>query len=93
MQIQKSQRETTPLETDQRRSPLEAQRRAMANITIFCPRTGSNVQVWVTETRPGDHDDAYEAVTCPGCGRLHFVNKTTGKTLSGRTKPKSSVRQ
>jgi hypothetical protein len=54
---------------------------------------GSNVQVWASETQPGDHADAYEAVTCPGSGRLHFVNKTTGKTLSGRIKPKSSVRQ
>lgn len=65
----------------------------MANITIFCPRTGSNVQVWVSEMQPGDHADAYEAVTCLGCGRLHFVNKTTGKTLSGQTNPKSSGRQ
>ena len=65
----------------------------MANITIFCPRTGSNVQVWVSKTEPGDHADAYEAATCPSCGRLHFVNKATGETLSGRTRPKSSVRQ
>jgi hypothetical protein len=63
----------------------------MANITIFCPRAGSNVLVWVSETQPGDHAEAYEAVTCSSCGRLHFVNKTTGKTLSG--KPRSSVRR
>ena len=75
-------RETTALETDQRLAPSDAQRRAMANTTIFCPRTSSDVRVWVPETQPGEGSDAYEAVTCPGCGRLHFVNKTTGKTLS-----------
>jgi hypothetical protein len=47
----------------------------------------------ISETQLGNHSDAYEAVTCPGCGRLHFVNKTTGKALSGRIKPKPSVRQ
>ena len=66
--------------------------RAMANVTIFCPKTRSNVQVWVAEAKPGDSADAYDAVPCPGCGRLHFVNKTTGKTLSDGIKPKPSVR-
>jgi predicted nucleic acid-binding Zn-ribbon protein len=63
----------------------------MANVTIFCPRTGSNVQIWVPEAQPGESADAYEAVTCPSCGRLHFVNKSTRKALSD--KPRSSVRR
>ena len=63
----------------------------MANVTIFCPKTGSNVPVWVAEAQPGDSTDAYDAVACPSCGRLHFVNKSTGKTLSG--KPRYSVRR
>ena len=79
------------LETDQRGGPLDAQPDLMANVTIFCPKTGSNVQVWVPEAQPGEGADAYEAVTCPSCGRLHFVNKSTGKTLSG--KPRFSVRR
>jgi hypothetical protein len=65
----------------------------MANVTIFCPKTGSNVQVWVSEPQPGDGADAYDAVTCPGCGRLHFVNKTTGKTLTDRINPKPTIRR
>ena len=39
----------------------------MANVTIFCPKTRSNVRVWVSEAQPGDSADAYDAVTCPGC--------------------------
>jgi len=70
----------------------------MPQVTIFCPRTGSNVHVWVTKAQPGESADIYDAVTCPGCGLLHFVNKTTGKTLGDKTvgdkmiKPKPSVR-
>jgi len=93
MQIQKSQRETTPLETDQRGGRLDAQPCWIANFTIFCPRTGSNVQVWMAEAQPGDSADAYDAVTCPGCGLLHFVKKTTGNALSDRIKPKPSGRR
>ena len=71
---------------------------SMPQVTIFCPRTGSNVHVWVTKAQPGESADIYDAVTCPGCGLLHFVNKTTGKTLGDKTvggrmiKPKPSVR-
>jgi hypothetical protein len=63
---------------------------SMAHVTIFCPRTGSNVQVWVTNAQPGESADSYDAVTCLGCGLLHFVNKTTGKTLGDKNKPKQS---
>lgn len=63
----------------------------MAHVMIFCSRTGSNVQVWVAKPLPGDSPDAYDAVTCPGCGLLHFVNKTTGKTLGDKNKPKQSM--
>lgn len=89
----KSQKETTPLETDQRGGHSDAQPYSMANVTIFCPKTRSNVRVWVSEAQPGDSADAYDAVTCPGCGRLHFVNKTTGKTLSDKIKPKPTIRR
>jgi hypothetical protein len=35
---------------------------------------------------PPDRDDSYEAVTCPACGRVHLVNKTTGKTPGNKEK-------
>lgn len=54
----------------------------MAHVIIRCPRTGSNVQVWVPEDTSTDQPDAYEAVTCPACTRLYFVNRITGKLLS-----------
>jgi hypothetical protein len=63
----------------------------MPQVTIFCPRTGSNVQVWVAKAKPGESADTYDAVTCPACGLLHFVNKATGKTLGDRIKPRPSV--
>ena len=53
----------------------------MAHIIIRCPRIGSNVQVWVPESTAVDKPDAYEAVTCPACARLHFVHKATRKPL------------
>jgi len=54
----------------------------MPHVIISCPRTGSNVQVWLPEATPADKPDGYEAVTCLSCGQLHFVNKITGKLLS-----------
>jgi hypothetical protein len=56
----------------------------MEYLTFRCSRTGANVQCWLTEPPPADRTDSYEAVTCPACGRLHLVNKTTGRTLSDR---------
>lgn len=53
----------------------------MPHAVIRCPRTGLNVQVWVPETTSADKPDSYEGVACLGCGRLHFVNKITGKLL------------
>jgi hypothetical protein len=47
---------------------------------------GSNVQVWVAEALSTDQPDAYEAVTCPGCARLHLINKITGKLLGDKEK-------
>lgn len=45
-----------------------------------------NVQVWLPETAPTDRTDSYEVVTCPARGRIHLVNKTTGKMLSDNEK-------
>jgi len=54
----------------------------MAHAVICCPRTGLNVQVWLPERTQADPPDKYEAINCPGCARLHFVNKATGKLLN-----------
>jgi hypothetical protein len=51
----------------------------MSTFTFRCPITGLEVQACAIEAAAGD--DTYEAVTCTGCGRLHFVNVTTGKVL------------
>ena len=63
----------------------------MAKLIFKCVRTGMSVQVWLPEAAPNDSDnadsaDSYEAVTCPACGRMHLVNKTTGKMLSDTEK-------
>jgi len=57
----------------------------MAHLIFKCPATRLNVQHWRPET-PVAHasDDAaesYEAVTCPACTKLHFLNRRTGKLL------------
>jgi len=58
----------------------------MDNLVFRCTKTGANVQVWLKESAMPDRADSYEAVTCPACGRVHLVNKTTGKTLSDKEK-------
>lgn len=79
------------LERDQRNIAYVRAVLRMAYVTIFCSRTGSNVQVWVANAQPGESADSYDAVTCPGCGLLHFVNKTTGKALGGAARPRLSA--
>ncbi len=53
-------------------------------LTFVCPRSGSNVQ-HLTD-RVSERDDEYEAVTCPACSRLHFLNLKTGKLLGDQKK-------
>jgi hypothetical protein len=62
----------------------------MSHFVIRCHRTGSLVGVWVPERTSNTKPDEYEAVTCPACTRLHFVNKITGKPL-GETSLLNSV--
>jgi len=54
----------------------------MENLTFRCSQTGSNVQLPLSDSPSTDSADSYEAVACPACGRVHLVNKTTGKMLS-----------
>jgi phage FluMu protein Com len=62
------------------------QSNGMAHLIIRCPRTGTNVQVWLAKDPSTDQADTYESVTCPACQRLHFINKTTGKLLGDKEK-------
>lgn len=53
----------------------------MADLIIFrCPHTGMDVQTYL-HRREKDEARAHEAVTCPACTRLHFIDKSTGKAL------------
>jgi hypothetical protein len=46
-----------------------------------CPNTGLNVQGWVAEDPSEPASEAYEAVTCTACARVHLVDPRTGKIL------------
>jgi hypothetical protein len=48
-----------------------------------CPKTGLKVQGWLADDPSGDDDGVYETVTCLACTRVHLINRSTGKVLSG----------
>ena len=53
----------------------------MAELIIFrCLQTGMDVQTFLHKQEQ-DETRAYEAVICPACTRLHFIDKSTGKAL------------
>ena len=55
---------------------------AMTHFIFKCPRTGKSAQHWqADEVMPGDAQCTYETVICQACGRLHFINRSTGKLL------------
>ncbi|MGY3037717.1 putative C2H2 Zn-finger protein [Bradyrhizobium sp. USDA 4354] len=51
------------------------------NIIFKCPRTGMNVQHWLSGAT-SDAADTHVSVRCPACAALHHVNIASGKTLS-----------
>jgi hypothetical protein len=54
----------------------------MAHILYQCPRTTMKVQAWLAEeTSSAPQRPSFEAVTCPACTQLHFINRSTGKLL------------
>jgi hypothetical protein len=53
----------------------------MAPFIYRCPNTGSNVQGWVADDPAEEDDEAFEAVMCTACARVHRVNPKTGKVL------------
>ena len=54
----------------------------MADLIIFrCPLTGMDVQTSL-EKQERNPIRAYEAISCPACTRIHFINMTTGAVIS-----------
>jgi hypothetical protein len=54
----------------------------MAPFIYRCPATGRNVQDYFADDPSSENDNStYEAVICPACTSVHFVNLRTGKTL------------
>ncbi len=54
----------------------------MPTFLYRCPTTGFRVQgYWPGEI---EDDEAYEAVTCTACARVHLVNPSTGKVIGER---------
>ena len=44
-----------------------------------------NVQHWLADdAAPNDPYCTYETVVCKACGRLHFINRSTGKLLGAQ---------
>jgi hypothetical protein len=39
------------------------------------------VQHWLDEDDDGVPGNTYEAVACPACTKVHFINRKTGKLL------------
>jgi hypothetical protein len=62
----------------------------MAHFIYRCPATNLNVQHWRPDapSAPATEEiaEAYEAITCPACTKLHFLNKRTGKLLGQERK-------
>ena len=56
----------------------------MESLVFRCAQTGTNVQVWLADSMQPEHDDSYEAVTCPACGRVHLINRKTGRMLGNK---------
>jgi len=56
----------------------------MDSFVFKCPRTGMNVQhrfAFADESAPGGPHRTYETVLCQACGRLHFINRSSRKSL------------
>ena len=48
-----------------------------------CPNTGKTVQGFVAEELDPE-SEAYEAVQCAACSRLHLVNPKSGRVLGSK---------
>ncbi len=52
---------------------------AMGTFLFRCPNTKLHVQGLVDDV--ADHQEAYAAVECIACSRVHYVNPKTGRVL------------
>jgi hypothetical protein len=52
----------------------------MAHFVFTCPATSMKVQHWLDDD-PSAPEDAYEAIACKACARIHLLNRKTGKLL------------
>jgi hypothetical protein len=57
----------------------------MATFLFRCTKTGLRVQGWVADEPRQPEKPSYEAVTCPACAGVHFVNSASGKTINEAT--------
>ena len=57
----------------------------MATFIFSCPNTGLNVQHSFDDDEEDVPDTEYEAITCPACTRIHFINLKTRKLLGQDT--------
>jgi hypothetical protein len=56
----------------------------MAALILFrCPETGLEVETLLERQDKDRPPRAYEALVCPVCTRLHFIDAATGKLLGG----------
>jgi hypothetical protein len=54
----------------------------MVQIIFSCPATALLVQRWLDDDEEdGWPENKYEAISCPACVKLHFLNRKTGKLL------------
>jgi len=53
----------------------------MTPLLYRCPNAGKMVQGWVADDPAENDDNAYEAVTCLACSRVHLVNPRSGRVL------------
>jgi DNA-directed RNA polymerase subunit RPC12/RpoP len=46
-----------------------------------CPHTGEMVQHFLVDEPDPEDEHRYDAVECPACSSLHFINPATGKIM------------
>jgi hypothetical protein len=58
----------------------------MAASLFTCPLTDLKVQHWLDDDEDASETE-YEAITCKACGRLHLINRKTGRLLGQQDEP------
>ena len=57
----------------------------MAPFILTCPNTNMSVGHCFDDEDEDAPDTEYEAITCPACTRVHFINRKTCKLLGQDT--------